>query len=114
MSGDMIEDPAQVVILDLAAHLDIPNWNIRKRFLWHHPELEELIWNARIKIGSYGKICGKITEGKMLYVIISRARWTPQFGTRELDIFKIITEIAKDVATTLDVDEVAMTFPSIP
>jgi hypothetical protein len=114
MDGDMMNDEARVVILDVSADLNMKGWDVRTRFLWFHPGLEDYIWKMRPKPGTFFRVCGEVTNDKLVYVLTSRRRWTPQHGTPEIDLFITLAELFKEVREELGETEIAMTLPSIP
>jgi hypothetical protein len=114
MDGDIMNDEARVVILDMSADMNMKGWDVRTRFLWFYPGLEDYIWKMRCRPGTFFSVCGEITSGKLIYVLISRRRWIPQVGTKELDFFITLSEIFKEVRATVGEGEIAMTLPSIP
>jgi hypothetical protein len=114
MSGDMLIDPADVVILDLSSDLNMKGWDVRTRFLYSHPGLEDLIWKRRARLGTFFWVRGSITFGRLLFVFMSRKRWVPQVGTQEVNMFEKYVEIFKEIRTLCGEKEIAMTLPSVP
>ena len=108
LQRDLIEDPANVIVIDIAADMNVTGWDIRKRYFWYHPGLEDWVWKQSIKVR------GEMTEWKTVYIMVTRTRWTPQHGTKELDTFLQLTSLFKDIRDSLEGPEVAMTLPSIP
>jgi hypothetical protein len=114
MDGDILQDQATVVVMDASADLNMPGWDVRRRVLWHHPGLEDLIWKERIKAGRVLKVLGEITEGKLFYVVMTRVKWFHPIGAKELDYFATLKEVFKDIQQNLGEIEIAMTLPSVP